>query len=140
MRLLLAAMLMTAALPLAACDRQAADDDAPGAKAAVETPTRKAGLWKQTMTIEGLNVVQTASLCLDDETEKQVELMRYIEVLEECLGRKAKMEMLPLQPGDVPDTMADVSDLEADVGYSPRVTVEEGVRAFVDWYRDYMKA
>ena len=72
--------------------------------------------------------------------EKQVELMRYIEVLEECLGRKARMEMLPLQPGDVPDTMADVSDLEADVGYSPRVTVEEGVRAFVDWYRDYMKA
>ena len=72
--------------------------------------------------------------------EKQVELMRYIEVLEECLGRKAQMEMLPLQPGDVPDTMADVSDLEADVGYGPRVTVEEGVRAFVDWYRDYMKA
>ena len=71
--------------------------------------------------------------------EKQVELMRYIEVLEECLGRKAQMEMLPLQPGDVPDTMADVSDLEADVGYSPRVTVEEGVRAFVDWYRGYMK-
>ena len=71
--------------------------------------------------------------------EKQVELLRYIEVLEECLGRKAQMEMLPLQPGDVPDTMADVSDLEADVGYSPRVTVEEGVRAFVDWYRGYMK-
>ena len=71
--------------------------------------------------------------------EKQVELMRCIEVLEECLGRKAQMEMLPLQPGDVPDTMADVSDLEADVGYSPRVTVEEGVRAFVDWYRGYMK-
>ena len=71
--------------------------------------------------------------------EQQVELMRYIEVLEDCLGRKARMEMLPLQPGDVPDTMADVSDLEADVGYSPRVTVEEGVRAFVDWYRGYMK-
>ena len=73
MRLWMAAMLMGAALPLTACDRQAADDDgAPRAKAAVETPTRKAGLWKQTMTIEGLNVVQTASLCLDDETEKQV--------------------------------------------------------------------
>lgn len=71
--------------------------------------------------------------------DKQVELLRYIEVLEECLGRKAQMEMLPLQPGDVPDTEADVSDLEADVGYRPQVTVEEGVRAFVDWYRDYMK-
>jgi UDP-glucuronate 4-epimerase len=71
--------------------------------------------------------------------DRKVELLRYIEVLEECLGRKAQMEMLPLQPGDVPDTEADVSDLEADVGYRPRVTVEEGVRAFVDWYRDYMK-
>ena len=74
MRLWMAAMLMTAALPLAACDRQASDeDDAPGgAPAAVETPKRKAGLWKQTMTIEGLNVIQTASLCLDEETEKKV--------------------------------------------------------------------
>jgi UDP-glucuronate 4-epimerase len=69
--------------------------------------------------------------------EEQVELLRYIEVLEECLGRKAIMEMLPLQPGDVPDTVADVADLVRVVGYKPRVTVEEGVRNFVDWYRGY---
>ncbi|MFN3859268.1 MAG: NAD-dependent epimerase [Caulobacter sp.] len=69
--------------------------------------------------------------------EQQVELLRYIEVLEDCLGRKATMEMLPLQPGDVPDTEADVADLARVVGYKPRVTVEEGVRAFVDWYRGY---
>ena len=69
--------------------------------------------------------------------EQQVELLRYIEVLEECLGRKAIMEMLPLQPGDVPDTEADVTDLARVVGYKPRVTVEEGVRNFVDWYRGY---
>ena len=69
--------------------------------------------------------------------EEQVELLRYIEVLEECLGRKAIMEMLPLQPGDVPDTVADVSELQNVVGYKPRVTVEEGVRKFVDWYRGY---
>ena len=69
--------------------------------------------------------------------EQQVELLRYIEVLEDCLGRKATMEMLPLQPGDVPDTEADVTDLARVVGYKPRVTVEEGVRAFVDWYRGY---
>jgi UDP-glucuronate 4-epimerase len=69
--------------------------------------------------------------------EQQVELLRYIEVLEDCLGRKATMEMLPLQPGDVPDTEADVADLGRVVGYKPRVTVEEGVRAFVDWYRGY---
>ena len=69
--------------------------------------------------------------------EEQVELMRYIEVLEQCLGRKAIMEMLPLQPGDVPDTVADVTELQTVVGYKPRVTVEEGVRRFVDWYRGY---
>ena len=69
--------------------------------------------------------------------EEQVELMRYIEVLEQCLGRKAIMEMLPLQPGDVPDTVADVTELQNVVGYKPRVTVEEGVRRFVDWYRGY---
>ncbi len=72
--------------------------------------------------------------------ERPVELLRYIEVLEECLGRKARMEMLPLQAGDVPDTEADVSDLVANVGYRPMVPVEEGVARFVDWYRDYYKA
>ena len=69
--------------------------------------------------------------------EQQVELLRYIEVLEQCLGRKAIMEMLPLQPGDVPDTEADVTDLARVVGYKPKVTVEEGVKNFVDWYRGY---
>ena len=69
--------------------------------------------------------------------EQPVELLRYIEVLEDCLGRKARMEMLPLQAGDVPDTEADVSDLIADVGYRPVVPVETGVARFVDWYRGY---
>jgi UDP-glucuronate 4-epimerase len=71
--------------------------------------------------------------------EQKVELLRYIEVLESCLGKKARMEMLPLQPGDVPDTEADVSGLAESVGYTPQVTVEEGVRNFVDWYRNYYK-
>jgi UDP-glucuronate 4-epimerase len=66
-----------------------------------------------------------------------VELMRYIEVLEECLGRKAIKEMLPMQPGDVPSTVADVSELEQATGFRPRTTVEEGVRRFVEWYREY---
>ncbi len=69
--------------------------------------------------------------------ETPVQLLRYIEVLEDCLGKKARMEMLPLQAGDVPDTEADVSDLIANVGYRPQVSVEEGVANFVDWYRDY---
>ena len=69
--------------------------------------------------------------------EQPVELLRYIEVLEQCLGKKAIMEMLPLQAGDVPDTEADVSDLIANVGYRPVVPVEEGVAKFVEWYRAY---
>ncbi len=71
--------------------------------------------------------------------EHTVELMHYIRVLEDCLGRKARMEMLPLQPGDVPDTEADVSELMRAVGYKPRVSVEDGVANFVRWYRDYYK-
>jgi UDP-glucuronate 4-epimerase len=66
-----------------------------------------------------------------------VPLLRYIEVLEQSLGRKAVMEMLPLQAGDVPDTTADCSDLETELGYAPKVNVEEGVSNFVRWYREY---
>ncbi len=68
---------------------------------------------------------------------KPVDLMRYIEVLEDCLGRKAEKRLLPLQPGDVPDTFADASELVSEVGYRPDTPVEEGVRRFVEWYRDY---
>jgi UDP-glucuronate 4-epimerase len=68
---------------------------------------------------------------------RPVELMRYIEVLEECLGRKAEKNMLPLQLGDVPETSADIDDLVADVGYRPATPVEVGVRRFVEWYLSY---
>lgn len=66
-----------------------------------------------------------------------VDLLRYIEVIEECLGRKADMNFLPLQRGDVPDTWADVETLTRDVGYRSNTPVEEGVRCFVEWYRSY---
>jgi UDP-glucuronate 4-epimerase len=68
-----------------------------------------------------------------------VELLRYIEVLERCLGRKAEKLLLPLQAGDVPETCADVDDLVRDVGFKPATTVEEGVAKFVAWYRDYYR-
>ena len=71
--------------------------------------------------------------------ERPVELLHYIEVLEECLGRKATMELLPLQAGDVPDTEADVTDLIQAVGYRPQVSVENGVANFVRWYREYYR-
>jgi UDP-glucuronate 4-epimerase len=68
---------------------------------------------------------------------RPVDLIRYIEVLEQCLDRKAEKNLLPLQPGDVPDTYADVGDLEQDVGYRPATDIEAGVARFVEWYRDY---
>jgi len=70
-------------------------------------------------------------------SDTAVELLRYIEVLELCLGRKAALELLPLQPGDVPDTCADVADLCRDVGYAPTTPVEVGIARFVEWYREY---
>ena len=66
-----------------------------------------------------------------------VELMRYIECLERCLGRKAKKSFLPLQPGDMPDTWADADDLAEDFGCRPATPIETGVERFVAWYCDY---
>ena len=66
-----------------------------------------------------------------------VNLLRFIEVLEGCLGRVADKKLLPLQPGNVPDTYADVKDLVDDVAYRPTTPVEVGVERFVNWYRDY---
>ena len=71
---------------------------------------------------------------------RPVELLRYIEVLEDCLGRKAERNLLPLQPGDVPDTYADVEALQRDTGYSPSTPIETGVARFVAWYRDFYGA
>ncbi len=70
---------------------------------------------------------------------RSIELLRYIEVLEHCLGRKAQMHLLPMQPGDVPDTLADVESLARDVGYSPSTPIEVGVERFVEWYRSYYR-
>jgi len=67
------------------------------------------------------------------------DLLRYIEVLENCLGKKAEKNLLPLQAGDVPYTYADTSDLMEDVGYKPDTSVEDGIARFVAWYQDYYK-
>ncbi|WDS36416.1 NAD-dependent epimerase [Pseudoxanthomonas sp.] len=68
-----------------------------------------------------------------------VQLLDYIEVLEDALGKKAQRRLLPLQPGDVPDTFADVSALQRDVGYAPSTPIQTGIARFVTWYRDYYK-
>ena len=66
-----------------------------------------------------------------------VPLLKMIETLENCLGRKAEKQLLPMQPGDVPATFADIDDLVADLDFRPMTSIEDGVKAFVDWYQEY---
>jgi UDP-glucuronate 4-epimerase len=70
---------------------------------------------------------------------RPVELLRYIAVLEDALGRKAQLEFAPLQPGDVVATAADIADLAAAVGFAPATPIEEGIGRFVAWYRSYYR-
>jgi UDP-glucuronate 4-epimerase len=68
-----------------------------------------------------------------------VQLMDYIACIEKAVGKTAKKNMLPMQPGDVPATFADIEDLKADIGFEPKTPIEEGVKRFVAWYRDYYR-
>jgi UDP-glucuronate 4-epimerase len=67
-----------------------------------------------------------------------VEINEVVRLLEEALGRQTERELLPMQPGDVPETFADTADLEAAVGFKPKTSIEEGIRGFVTWYRSYI--
>jgi UDP-glucuronate 4-epimerase len=69
--------------------------------------------------------------------QQPVELMDYIGAVEKALGKTAVKNLLPLQPGDVPDTWADTEDLAVDVGYQPSTTVDVGVKKFVEWYLEF---
>ncbi len=66
-----------------------------------------------------------------------VQLLRFIEIIEECLGKKAEKNFLPMQPGDVPATYADIDELVRDAGFKPETPLEEGLKKFVDWYKEY---
>jgi UDP-glucuronate 4-epimerase len=70
---------------------------------------------------------------------RPVELQRFIEVLERALGKKAEKQLMPLQPGDVPATYADIDDLTRDVGFKPTTSIEVGIPRFVKWYREFYK-
>ncbi len=69
--------------------------------------------------------------------QRPVELLHFIRLLEDAFGREASMEMLPMQPGDVPDTEADTSELIAATGYAPQTSIEEGVGRFARWHLEY---
>jgi UDP-glucuronate 4-epimerase len=68
-----------------------------------------------------------------------VELLDFINIIEEVLGKKARKNLLPMQPGDVPSTFADIDDLMEDVSFKPATSVEDGIRRFIEWYREYYK-
>jgi UDP-glucuronate 4-epimerase len=70
--------------------------------------------------------------------DKEETLLRFIEVIEENIGKKAKKNMMPIQPGDVPSTVADISKLRA-LGWEPTTRIEEGIKNFIDWYKEYYK-
>ena len=68
---------------------------------------------------------------------RPVQLLRYIEILEKCLGKKAKLDLLPMQAGDVSETIADTAELQSVIGYKTSTTVEKGVKKFIEWYLVY---
>ena len=85
---------------------------------------------------EGFNTQGLNTQRLHNSATKQIG-MTFIEVLEECLGVKAVKNLMPMQPGDGPSTYADIDDLSKDVGFKPSTPIEDGIKKFVKWYREY---
>ena len=111
------------------------DDIVDGLVAAIDRPPVANPAWDATTHDPATSAAPWRVLNL--AAGRRVTLMRYIEVLQEKLGRQAVLNLMPMQPGDVTDTDADITETAAAIGYAPRVTVEEGVGRFVDWYRGY---
>jgi UDP-glucuronate 4-epimerase len=112
------------------------DDIVDGLVAAIDRPAKVNPAWDpQTPDPATSGVAPWRILNLGNN--KRVELMRYIEVLEEKLGRKAELNLLPMQPGDVARTEADVAETRAQLDYAPSTPIETGVGRFVDWYLEY---
>jgi len=111
------------------------DDIVKGVLAAVDHVARPDPTWDSDDPNPSTSYVPYRIYNIGNQTP--VPLLRYIEVLEQCLGRKAQKNLLPMQPGDVPDTWADVEALIKDVGYRPGTELQTGVKQFVEWYLAY---
>jgi len=111
------------------------DDIVDGLVAALDRPPAPNPAWDATHPDPATSAAPWRILNLG--ASRKVELMRYIEVLEEKLQKRATLNLLPMQPGDVAATDADVAQTRAVLGYQPKIGVEEGVARFVDWYREY---
>jgi UDP-glucuronate 4-epimerase len=112
------------------------DDIVDGLVAAIDSPAQVDPAWDAQAPDPSTSGVAPWRV-LNIGASRPVDLMRYIQVFEEKLGRKAKLDLMPMQPGDVTNTEADVSDTTRALGYAPKTSIEEGVGRFVDWYLDY---
>jgi UDP-glucuronate 4-epimerase len=111
------------------------DDIAEGVVRAVDRPAQPDPAWRSDAPDPASSFAPFRLYNIGNN--RPVQLMRYIEIIEECLGRKAQKNFLALQPGDVPETCADIDDLVRDVEYRPATPVEVGVKNFVDWFCGY---
>ena len=111
------------------------DDIAEGVVRAVDRPAQPDPAWRSDAPDPASSFAPFRLYNIGNN--RPVQLMRYIEIIERCLGRKAQKNFLALQPGDVPETCADIDDLVRDVGYRPATPVEVGVKNFVDWFCGY---
>jgi UDP-glucuronate 4-epimerase len=114
------------------------DDIVAGVVAALDRPAQVNTAWNPELPDPATSGVAPWRL-LNLGNSQRVELMRYIEVLEDKLGRKAQLNMMPMQPGDVLRTEADVSDTVTALDYAPSTPIETGIGHFVEWYREYYK-
>ena len=114
------------------------DDIVDGLAAALDRPPAPDAAWDAQAPDPGTSGVAPWRI-LNLGASRPEQLMRYIEVLQDKLGVRAELNLLPMQPGDVTATSADVSDTETALGYAPKVSIEEGVARFVAWYRDYYR-
>ena len=113
------------------------DDIVEGVVRVIDRPASSSSTWSGASPDPGSS---SAPWCVHNiGNSKPVELLRYIQAIEDSLGMEARYELLPLQPGDVPDTHADVSALTNDFGYRPTTSIDTGVKNFVSWYLDYYK-
>ena len=113
------------------------DDIVQGILRVIDNPAKANGEWRGDAPDPATS--QAPYRVYNIGNNRPVKLLRYIEVLEDALGRKAVLDLQPMQKGDVPATMADVSALEQDVGYRPATPIEVGIPRFVEWYRNYYK-
>lgn len=111
------------------------DDVIEGVTRVMEAPPSPHPSWKSKSPDPGSSYAPYRIYNLGNH--QPVQLMDFIKTIEKCLGVKAKKELLPLQPGDVVATYADIEDLKRDFGFTPVTSIEEGIAGFVKWYRDY---